>query len=308
MINALLVASLCLVWGATWLFIKIGLSESPPFYGAAIRFVIASAILGVIAYWRKTKWPRDGRLWGWIIFSAFMMYAGSYAVVYFVEQYINAALTAILFASFPFFVAVGAHFWLKGERLNVIKAIGLIVGFTGVVVLFTGGAAAPTTRAWWAPILMLLSPIASAASNIIVKRHLTQEDPVVLNFAQMSIGVLFLLAMAGSSENFGDFKWNATSITAVLFLAVFGSAFAFVTLYHLLRTTTASRLSLIAFATPIVAAILDWLVLGDLPTWATGVGAVLVLGGIYIVNILGERGKARVAEPPAVEAVDCQKT
>lgn len=307
MLNALLVASLCLVWGATWLFIKIGLSESPPFYGAAIRFVLASAILGAIAAWRRTKWPHGGRVWAWIVLCAFMMYAGSYAVVYFVEQHIDAALTAILFASFPFFVAVGAHFWLPGERLTILKVIGLIVGFTGVVVLFTGGATAPSTSAWWAPILMILSPLASALSNIVVKRHLTQEDPVVLNFVQMSIGVVFLMSLALGFENFADFKWNATSIGAVLFLAVFGSAFAFVALYHLLRTTSASRLSLIAFVTPVVAALLDWLVLGDTPTLATGVGAMLVLAGIYIVNILAERRKKHLAVT-AVEAADCTET
>lgn len=307
MLNGLLVASLCLVWGATWLFIKIGLSESPPFYGAAIRFIIASAILGAIAAWRGTKWPRGKRVWAWIVLSAFMMYAGSYAVVYFVEQHINAALTAILFASFPFFVTVGAHFWLPNERLTILKVVGLTVGFTGVVTLFAGGATAPTTSAWWAPILMILSPLTSALSNIVVKRHLIQEDPVVLNFVQMSIGVVFLLSLAMGFENFSDFKWNATAVGAVLFLAVFGSAFAFVTLYHLLRTTSASRLSLIAFATPIVAAVLDWLVLGDIPTWATAAGALLVLAGIYIVNILAERRKKHMAVT-AVEAADCTDT
>ncbi len=304
MLNALLVASLCLVWGATWLFIKIGLSESPPFYGAAIRFVIASVILAVIAMWRGKKWPRGGRIWGWIVLSAFLMYAGSYAVVYFVEQHIDAALAAILFASFPFFVTIGAHFWLPDERLTYLKIGGLVVGFTGVVILFTGGATALSASAWWAPILMLLSPLASAFSNIIVKRHLTQEDPVVLNFVQMSIGVVFLLGLATGFETFSDFKWNPTSVVAVLFLAVFGSAFAFVTLYHLLRTTSASRLSLIAFATPIVAALLDWLVLGATPTWATVTGAVLVLLGIYIVNIYAERRKRHLAVT-AVEATDC---
>lgn len=304
MLNALLVASLCLVWGATWLVIKIGLTESPPFYAAAIRFVIAAAILGAITAWRKPKWPQGRRLWIWIAVSAFLMYAGSYAVTYFVEQYINAALTAILFASFPFFITVGAHFFLPDERLSVLKVIGLVVGFTGVVVLFTGGAAAPSTKAWWAPALMLLSPLTSAISNIIVKKHLIKEDPVVLNLVQMSMGVVFLLSLASGFENFGDFKWNATSMGAVLFLAVFGSAFAFVTLYHLLRTTSASRLSLIAFVTPNVAAILDWLVLGEIPTWATAAGAVLVLAGIYIVNILAERRKKHLAVT-AVEAADC---
>lgn len=307
MLNILLISALCIIWGATWVVIKIGLAESPPFYGAAFRFMLAVAILTAIVMYKKLSWPRSRRIWMWTAISGVLMYFGSYAVVYFVEQYINAALAAILFASFPFFVAIGAHHYLPHERLTMLKIVGLIIGFGGVVVLFSGGATAPSTKAWWAPGLMIVSPLCSAIASVIVKKHLTKEDPYALNVIQMTIGICLLVPMALIFEDIGSFAWNAKSTGAVLFLGTFGSAFAFVTLYHLMKTMAASRLSLIAFVTPVVAALLGWWILGEIPTWATATGAGLVLVGIYIVNILAERDKTIIVEAAAVEAVDVQE-
>ncbi|MEW5701989.1 MAG: DMT family transporter [Candidatus Zixiibacteriota bacterium] len=304
MTNILLFATLCLVWGATWLAIKIGLSESPPFYGAALRFLIAWAVLAVLVWKGKRRWPRGRQVWMWLIASGLAMYFGSYAVVYYVEQYIDSALAAILFASYPFFVAIGAHFHIAAERLSPLKVAGLVIGFVGVVVVFGGSVTAPGTGAWWAPALMLASPFASAIASIIVKRHLTGEDPIVLNCVQMAIGAVLLFGAAAAVEDFASFHWNFTSVGALLFLALFGSAYAFVTLYHLMRTWPVTRLSLIAFITPVVATVLGWLVLHERLSWATALGALLVFAGIWMVNVLAERGRRKpsaavVSEFPA---------
>ena len=105
----------------------------------------------------------------------------------------------------------------------------------------------------------------------------------------MTVGVVVLFAMAASHEQIGDFRWSFVSIAAVTFLSLFGSAFTFVTYYYLLKTMEATKLALTAFVTPIVAAILGWLALGETPTLATVIGAVLVFIGIWIVNVLGPK-------------------
>jgi drug/metabolite transporter (DMT)-like permease len=285
MLNPLLIAALCLIWGATWVVIKIGLGEAPPFYGAAFRFLFAAVILGLLVWIGRRRLIRERGTLFWVYLSGLFMYFGSYAAVYYAEQYISAALAAIIFASFPFFVAIGAHFYLPGERLSILKVLGLVIGFAGIVVIFSGGLSRPEPNTWWAMFVMLVSPISSAVASVVVKRHLTEEDPVVLNFLQMTAGVVVLFVLASFNENFGDFGWTATSISAVLFLGVFGSAFTFVTYYHLLKTMEATRLSLIAFVTPIVAALLGWILLGERPTLATMLGAILVFIGIGIVNV-----------------------
>ena len=131
MFKLLTIAGLCVVWGSTWVVIKIGLTGSPPFYGVAFRFLLAAAVLGAIVAITRRRLPVGKTIWKWIILSGLLMYFASYSIVYHVEQYIDAALAAILFASFPFFVAVGAHFYLPGERLTGLKIVGLVVGFAG---------------------------------------------------------------------------------------------------------------------------------------------------------------------------------
>lgn len=289
MINALLIVALCVVWGATWVVIKIGLSDSPPFFGAAFRFLAASVLLGLLVWGGRRRMVRDWPNLRWIYLSGFFMYFGSYAAVYYSEQFIDAALAAILFASFPFFVAIGAHIHLPGERLSWLKFLGLIIGFAGVAVIFGGGVTRPEPETWWAMLLMLMSPFCSAIAAIIVKRHLTQHDPVVLNFLQMIVGFAVLIVMATLNEDIADFHWTVTSIWAVLFLSIFGSVFTFVTYYHLLKTMEATKLSLIAFATPVTAAFFGWLLLGELLTMASIIGAAMVFIGIWIVTILAPR-------------------
>jgi drug/metabolite transporter (DMT)-like permease len=295
MINALLITALCLIWGATWVVIKIGLSEAPPFYGAAFRFLLAVFVLGVLVWAGRRRLPRNRSTIGWILLPGLFMYFGSYGATYYSEQYIDAALASILFASFPFFVAIGAHFYLPGERLSLLKVLGMVLGFLGIVVIFRDGLTTPAPGKWWAMGIMMLSPLFSAAASVLYKRHLTREDPIVVNFLQMLFGVLLLFPFAFLKESFADFRWSATSIASVSFLGIFGSVFTFVSYYHLLRTMEATRLSLIAFVTPITAAILGWLVLGEKVSWATAVGAFLVFIGIWIVSILAPRHATAVA-------------
>ncbi len=290
--NTILIASLCLIWGSTWAVIKIGLGEAPPFYSAAFRFLLSMLVLGVVLWLGRRSLPRDRGILRWILIPGFFMYFGSYAAVYYAEQYIDSALAAILFGSFPFFVAIGAHFYLPGERLSWLKMLGLMVGFTGIVVILGGGVSATDSVKLWAMGIMLLSPLSSAIASVLVKRHLTREDPLAVNFLQMLFGVILLFPLAMIRENFADFHWTVKSVSAVTFLAVFGSAFAFVTYYHLLRTMEAVKLSLIAFVTPVVAACLGWLVFGERFTLATVIGTILVFAGIWIVNILAASTKS----------------
>jgi len=165
----------------------------------------------------------------------------------------------------------------------------MVLGFVGIVVIFRDGLTTVNARTWWAMGIMMLSPLCSAAASVLIKRHLTREDPMVVTFLQMLFGVLFLFPFAFLNEHFADFHWSGTSILAVSFLAVFGSVFTFVSYYHLLKTMEVTRLSLIAFVTPITAAILGWLVLGEKVTWGTAAGAMLVFLGIGIVNIIAPR-------------------
>lgn len=126
---------LYLLWGSTWLAIKVGLGEAPPFTTAAIRFLIATGVLWGISLVRGYKYPRDFRELIRIGYPGIFMYGMSYALVYFGQQYVNSATSAVLFGSYPFFVAALSWYRYRSEKLSRTAWIGMAVGFVGVLTI-----------------------------------------------------------------------------------------------------------------------------------------------------------------------------
>jgi len=298
MITHLLVAILCLVWGLTWVVIKIGLTDSPPFLSATFRFVIAVAILGAIILWKKKPRLRGAATWWHVLLPGIFMYFLSYASVYYAEQYIPAGLASVTFATMPFFVAVLAHFYLPGERLTAVKLFGLALGFAGIVVIFHNQLTLPDPKVLPAMFAALISPSSAALAVIWLKKYLAEIDEVTATFWQMLVGVALLLPLGLAMENVSDFRWTLTSIGSAAALGIFGSALAFVIYLHLLKTEEATRMSLIAFVTPFVASVAGWIVLGETLTGRTIGGGFLVLAGVYCVLVWAPR---RMRHAPVIE-------
>src|SRR5947208_5867279 len=116
--------ALCLIWGSTWLFIKIGLRDLPPLTFAGIRFVIASTILVSLALASRARFPRTGSDWLIIAISGTLQFAFNYGLVFWGEQYIPSGLAAVLQSTFPVFGLVIAHFYLPHERITFPKVFG----------------------------------------------------------------------------------------------------------------------------------------------------------------------------------------
>ena len=223
--------ALCLIWGSTWSVIAIGLQGIPPFTGVAIRFAIAAAILFVVARVTAVRFGRGRRevgLW-WV--NALLAFSGSYGVVYWTEQYVPSGLTAILFATYPLFVAIISHFTLPGERLQVVSTIGTIVGFGGVAVIFSSDFAELGGRqVLIASIVMMLSPFISAISSISVKKWGEGIHPLSLTTIPMAMTAGIMAPIAFAFERDRTVVFDTVSVGALLYLAIVGSAVSF-TLY-----------------------------------------------------------------------------
>jgi len=286
-----LFAVLCLIWGSTWLGIKIGLEDSPPFLSAGFRFLIATTFL---FFWAKKKGIRfsDYKDQAFkILIPGFFMYYLSYSLVYWGEQYINSGLTAVLFATLPFFVALFATLFLKEEKLNWFRLFGLIIGFSGILLIFWDSLSLKGENLFQGMVGIILSAGFSAYASVRVKRDLYSVEPVVISVFQMGLGTILLLGSGFLSERITDFKLTYKSIGALLYLSFFGSAFAFMSYYWLLKRIEVTKLSLIAFITPIVALLLGWLVLGESISGYLISGTVLVIIGIWLVSRYGIAGQ-----------------
>ncbi len=272
------------IWGSTWLAIKIGMQSVPPFLAVGIRFAIASAILFVIVKVRKVPVPFTAEAKKLYAALALLSYTIPFALVYWSEQFIPSGLGSVLFSVFPFAVAVLSHLFLKDERLNAFKVVGIVFGFVGLLIIFSGDLHWTDSRGTLGMFAMLLVALAQASATIFVKKHGHAVSSFALNLVGMSIGSVALLTLGFATESLGSIVWDRAAVGSILYLAVVGSVVAFVTYYWLLKRVEAVYLSLTSFINPIVALALGALVLNEILEVSMFVGSGFVLLGILIAN------------------------
>jgi len=284
LLNFSLVALLCLIWGSTWLGIKIGLEDFPPFLSAGLRFVIASVVLFLIAKVQKARFPKDPSTCFRICVTAIFMYVATYILVYWGAQYISSGLASVLFSTHPFFVALFAHSILSAERFTLAKGMGLLLGVAGVLVIFSERLGLGSDLAFWGMVALVASAATSGYASVLVKRYLTELSPIVLTSMQMTLAALIILSLGLLTEDVRAMRFTPSSVGSLLYLSLVGSALAFSLYYWLLKRMEATRLSLMAFVTPVVALFLGWATYGETINVGTILGTALVFLGIYIVN------------------------
>jgi len=272
-----------LIWGSTWLAIKIGLDSVPPFYGVAIRFSLAAIVLLMLVRVRGEKFLFDRTSLLLYLNLGVLSFSLPYALVYWGEQYIASGLASILFAAYPFVVAIGSHFFLPEERLNFHKSIGILLGFVGVIVIFWSDIQLGTANSAGMGAI-LLSTVMQGTSLVVVKRKHKNLSATALTCGGMIIGVLIMYGLAFLFESFSSIRFDAKGIGSIVYLGTFGTVVTFVIYYWLVRKIEAVYLSLVSLVTPILAVILGALFLGEVLSSRVFIGATLVLFGILIAN------------------------
>lgn len=277
---------LCIIWGSTWLFIKLGLEALPPLTFAAIRFVIACAIIFSIIRIRRIPLPRARRDWIFLALTGILSFGLNYGLVFWGEQYISSGLAALLQATLPAFGLVFAHFHLPAERLSWTRIGGVVLGVCGVGVVFSNQLAVAGTMALAGCVALIVSAMFAAYSNVLVKAYGKKLDPAVLAAGQMFFGLLLLLAVGIPLEgNPLHFHWTPMAWVAMLYLAVVGSVIAFMLYYWLLRNMDVTKSMLIALVTPVVAVLLGMIVLDEQFGWHTLAGGAMIMMGIALIVV-----------------------
>jgi drug/metabolite transporter (DMT)-like permease len=284
------------IWGTTWAAIRVGLTGIPPLTGVALRFGLAGSLLWAVALLLGL---RGGRLAAppvvWVC-HGLLTFGVSYGLVYWGEQWVPSGLAAVLFATFPLWVALIAHFALPGERLGRRSLVGLVLGFAGVAVVFSEDLAAlGGPQVAFAAAVMLLSPLASAIAQIVVKRWGGQVHPVPLNAGAMIIAAATVGVLAALVERHRPVEFTGAAVASLLYLALIGTAVAFTLYFWLLRHMAATTLSLTAYAIPVVAMGVGALAFDEPITARVLAGTALVIAGTALASW-------RRRSPPAEEA------
>ncbi|HYV09330.1 MAG TPA: EamA family transporter [Pyrinomonadaceae bacterium] len=281
---------LCGIWGSTWLFIKLGLADLPPFTFASIRFIIASAIVFSIIRIRGIELPRARSDWLLLAVTGILSFGFNYGLVFWGEQYITSGLAALLQATTPAFGLVFAHFNLPGERLSWTKIGGVVLGVCGVAVVFSNQLAVAGRQALAGCVALLLSSIFVAYSNVLVKKHGKKLNPAIMTAGQMLFGLLLLLAASITLEgNPLRYHWTPMAVIALLYLAIVGSVIAFLLYYWLILNMDVTKSMLIALVTPVVAVILGMIVLNEEFGWRTLAGGAMIMLGIAFIVVRKNR-------------------
>lgn len=270
----------CGIWSSTWLFIKVGLEDIPPFTFAGARFVLASILLMGLALCRKADFPR-GKDWKLITAVGILQFTLNYALVYWGEQYISSGLAAVLQSMFPAFGMVIAHFYLPSERLEAAKILGVILGIVGVTVIFSDQLKIGGTLALLGSIALVLSAFFGSYSNVLIKTYGRSLDPMMMAACSMAIGCVPLMTIALIREGAPlSFHWSARAIVSLLYLVVVGSVLAFALYYWLIRHMEVTQTMLISLVIPVLATLLGVFFLDERMDFRLLTGSMLILLGL----------------------------
>ncbi|GAB4255447.1 MAG: DMT family transporter [Thermoleophilia bacterium] len=276
---------LCALWGANFVAIKVGNRGFPPLLAAGLRSVGAAVLVGAWALLRGQSLGGSRRLWLHGVATGFL-FALEFLFLYGGSVYTSASRAILLVYTSPFWVALGAHVLLPGDRLRVAKSAGLALSFLGVVAVFRapGGGLGPDHLR--GDLLEVLAAVSWAATTLYVKRYIHPfgVGPVPTLFYQLAFSAPILLAAAAVAGQVQPSAWRLDSVTAVAYQTVVVATFSYLAWFWLLQRNLASLLHSFTFFAPLFGVIFGGLFLGDHLPLLLWVGLALVAGGTYLVN------------------------
>lgn len=269
-----------LIWGTTWLAIKIGYAGLDAVWGASLRFLLAAALMAPLVIARRLSPPFGPRQVGVVAFVGIVLFGLDYGLIYWGEQWVSSGVTAVLFATCPLFVALFAAGLIPHERVTGRHLVGTLAAIVGLGFIFWDELTA--TRPRIGPSLAIIgAAVAAGISSVVVRRWGRDLAPLVLNTGAMLVGGVALLLASALLGETQELPQSAPAWTSLLYLVLFGSVIAFLLYWDLLSQWSANRSILVVLLTPLVALIAGT-VYGEVLTPTQWFGSVIVLVGVAV--------------------------
>ena len=277
---------LCVLWGTTWIFIKIGLVDLPPITFAAARFALAVAILLPVIWVRELPWPRSAAEWKLIALTGFLQFSFNYSTVFWAEQHITSGLAAVLQAMITVFGLLLAWIFLPAEKITRLKIFAVCLGVIGVAVIFIEQLRIESVLAFAGCVAIVTGAFAAAQASILIKARGSSLHPASLVCTQMICGLPALLIYALVAEgNPFTFNWTWTAVGCVVYLTVLGTIAAFWLYYWLLSRIESTKAMMISLVTPLIAVLMGAIFLGERLPPQTLFGGLLIISSIGLIVI-----------------------
>jgi drug/metabolite transporter (DMT)-like permease len=294
------------VWGSTYLAIRVGIETMPPFLMAGLRFLLAGVLLYV---WAAPRCPTRPTWRQWretALLGTLMMFGGN-GIVTWAEQYVPSGIAAVLITTVPLWMVLLDPLLFRGPRPTRLVALGLFFGFAGVIVLIGPSGGSMQELHVVGAISLVLASLSWALGSLRSRRADLPESPFLAAAMEMIGGGLVLLLVAtfaGEWRQFDPAAVSLRSFVAFVYLVVFGSILALSAYLWLLRVTTAAAVATYAFVNPIVAVLLGWAVAGESFGPRSILAAGLIVGAVGFIHVarlrqnsLGRRTGSRELSP-----------
>ncbi len=277
-------ATIYLVWGSTFLAIRLGVRELPPFLFAGGRFLLAGSLLAVVALALRERFPRPGRDLRRMVLFSLLMITFSNGMSTVALQHIPSNEGALLAASSALWIAVLGALGPRGHALTVRGMIGVLLGCVGVLLIVWPRGAQPEGHLGWQA-LVLFSNFSWAVGTILYRDSALDVGPVAFNAVMMLFGGTWLLTGGLVTGELPRWHWHPGGLAAMLYLALFGSALAYTAYSWLLKRVPADRVGTFAYVNPAVATVLGWAILGEALGPLQVAGMVVVVLGVALVTL-----------------------
>ena len=297
----LLFGALGIMWGSSYLFIKLGVESFGTFTLIALRLLIGATLLWVVLRLRHIPLPRERRVYGHLLVMACINIAIPFTLITWAEQSVDSALAAIIAASVPLFVIVLAPAFLPDEPIRVNGVIGLLIGFVGILILVSPGL----TNVGGNPageLALIGASLSYAIGNIYNRRNVRGLPPLIPAVFQVTFALLIVGVIALVVEHPWEARPDAQAVFSVVWLGIFGSGLAYMGYFRLLGRWGATRTSLVAYLLPIVGIVLGFLVLQESIDSTLVLGTALVIAGVAVVNARWGRRRLFAPTPPVEPA------
>lgn len=285
---AVLLGSLALMWGSSYLFIKIGVETLPPLSLVFLRVLVGAAILAVVVGATRTPLPRDGRTYAHLAVLGAVNIAIPFWLIGWAEQHIDSGLAGVLQSTAPFFTLVLAATFVHDEHITRGRVAGIALGFAGILVLSAENIGDLGSTLGVERLLGELAVVAASLSyaigNTYARRALRSARPLVLSFGQVGWSVLLVGALALLVDGGVTLPAVPEAAFSVAWLGAIGTGFAYIVFFRLLTGWGPTRASLVAYLLPVVAVVLGVVVLGETVDALFLAGAALIVAGVWVVN------------------------
>ena len=275
------------VWGSTFLAIRIGVHEVPPFLLAAMRFLVAGIVLygWMIAHGERSP---TGRQWMSVFLIALLIFVFDYGLLFWAEQRVASGIAAVMMATIPVFMALSEIIFLGTQRLTVRLALALLIGIGGVTVLMSrslnlGGA--PIDRA--GAIALIIGSMSWSIASVLSRKLPLPPSKVMSSGAQMLAGGVLLACAAaalGETRGFRPGVVSAAAWFSLVYLIVAGSIVGFTAYVWLIHHESPTKVGTYAYVNPVVAVLIGFFLGGETIALRTIVGALFVLISVVVIT------------------------